>query len=228
METSQAASPLGSFLLLFSGKHLFVSFPGNFTANVLEGPKKTRWGDLETNLEEQGGFSCCSLFLLIFKGKGLILTWSPCPSFPALCGGGDSFLCASGLCVPGKLQCNGHNDCDDWSDEAHCSRRGARGRWGRGAGAEGGHPGQGPGNRNHSAVRPWQPPALAETTVSLPFWREQTWLSQCVCAPFKGAIPFGTQEPEVAMETCFASSGLKLEAGFLFCLGEAFVFVLEV
>uniref|UniRef100_A0A452T3Z5 Corin, serine peptidase n=1 Tax=Ursus maritimus TaxID=29073 RepID=A0A452T3Z5_URSMA len=29
----------------------------------------------------------------------------------SLCGGGDSFLCASGLCVPGKLQCNGHNDC---------------------------------------------------------------------------------------------------------------------
>ena len=72
------------------------------------------------------------LFLLIFKGRGLILTWSPCPSFPALCGGGDSFLCASGLCVPGKLQCNGHNDCDDWSDEAHCSRRGAGGGGARG------------------------------------------------------------------------------------------------
>uniref|UniRef100_A0A8C9DTE9 Atrial natriuretic peptide-converting enzyme n=1 Tax=Prolemur simus TaxID=1328070 RepID=A0A8C9DTE9_PROSS len=38
-----------------------------------------------------------------------------------LCGGGKSFLCASGLCVPRKLQCNGHNDCDDWSDEAHCN-----------------------------------------------------------------------------------------------------------
>nr|XP_002709465.1 atrial natriuretic peptide-converting enzyme isoform X1 [Oryctolagus cuniculus] len=38
-----------------------------------------------------------------------------------LCGGGESFLCASGLCVPRKLQCNGYNDCDDWSDEAHCN-----------------------------------------------------------------------------------------------------------
>uniref|UniRef100_A0A8C6GTZ3 Atrial natriuretic peptide-converting enzyme n=1 Tax=Mus spicilegus TaxID=10103 RepID=A0A8C6GTZ3_MUSSI len=38
-----------------------------------------------------------------------------------LCGGGESFLCTSGLCVPKKLQCNGYNDCDDWSDEAHCN-----------------------------------------------------------------------------------------------------------
>ncbi|KAK2115691.1 hypothetical protein P7K49_006317 [Saguinus oedipus] len=38
-----------------------------------------------------------------------------------LCGGGESFLCASGICIPRKLQCNGYNDCDDWSDEAHCS-----------------------------------------------------------------------------------------------------------
>ncbi|XP_053778491.1 atrial natriuretic peptide-converting enzyme isoform X3 [Desmodus rotundus] len=38
-----------------------------------------------------------------------------------LCGGGDSFLCGSGICVPRKLQCNGYNDCDDWSDEAHCN-----------------------------------------------------------------------------------------------------------
>uniref|UniRef100_H0WUQ7 Corin, serine peptidase n=1 Tax=Otolemur garnettii TaxID=30611 RepID=H0WUQ7_OTOGA len=38
-----------------------------------------------------------------------------------LCGGGESFLCASGICIPGKLQCNGYNDCDDWSDEAHCN-----------------------------------------------------------------------------------------------------------
>lgn len=37
----------------------------------------------------------------------------------SLCGGGESFLCTSGLCVPKKLQCNGYNDCDDWSDEAH-------------------------------------------------------------------------------------------------------------
>ncbi|XP_036890131.1 atrial natriuretic peptide-converting enzyme isoform X2 [Sturnira hondurensis] len=38
-----------------------------------------------------------------------------------LCGGGDSFLCGSGICIPRKLQCNGYNDCDDWSDEAHCN-----------------------------------------------------------------------------------------------------------
>nr|XP_055195207.1 atrial natriuretic peptide-converting enzyme isoform X3 [Nyctereutes procyonoides] len=39
----------------------------------------------------------------------------------SLCGGGDSFQCASGLCVPHKLRCNGHNDCGDWSDEAQCN-----------------------------------------------------------------------------------------------------------
>ncbi|XP_039397604.1 atrial natriuretic peptide-converting enzyme isoform X3 [Mauremys reevesii] len=38
-----------------------------------------------------------------------------------LCGGDESFLCASGICIHGKLQCNGYNDCDDWSDEAHCN-----------------------------------------------------------------------------------------------------------
>nr|XP_027793443.1 atrial natriuretic peptide-converting enzyme [Marmota flaviventris] len=38
-----------------------------------------------------------------------------------LCGGGENFLCTSGICVPQKLQCNGYNDCDDWSDEAHCN-----------------------------------------------------------------------------------------------------------
>ncbi|KAM8803084.1 atrial natriuretic peptide-converting enzyme isoform 1-T2 [Rhynchonycteris naso] len=38
-----------------------------------------------------------------------------------LCGGGENFLCSSGICVPRKLQCNGYNDCDDWSDEAHCN-----------------------------------------------------------------------------------------------------------
>ncbi|XP_060044083.1 atrial natriuretic peptide-converting enzyme isoform X2 [Erinaceus europaeus] len=39
----------------------------------------------------------------------------------SLCGRGESFLCSSGICVPRKLQCNGYNDCDDWSDEAHCN-----------------------------------------------------------------------------------------------------------
>ncbi|EDL89997.1 corin, isoform CRA_b [Rattus norvegicus] len=39
----------------------------------------------------------------------------------SLCGGGESFLCTSGLCISKKLQCNGYNDCDDWSDEAHCN-----------------------------------------------------------------------------------------------------------
>ncbi|KAM4612312.1 atrial natriuretic peptide-converting enzyme [Polymixia lowei] len=39
---------------------------------------------------------------------------------PSLCGGHDHFLCATGICVPQKLVCNGYNDCDDWSDETHC------------------------------------------------------------------------------------------------------------
>ncbi|XP_074397639.1 atrial natriuretic peptide-converting enzyme isoform X2 [Zonotrichia albicollis] len=39
----------------------------------------------------------------------------------SLCGGEESFMCASGICIPGKLQCNGYNDCDDWSDEVHCN-----------------------------------------------------------------------------------------------------------
>ncbi|KAM3857457.1 atrial natriuretic peptide-converting enzyme [Diretmus argenteus] len=39
---------------------------------------------------------------------------------PSLCGGQDHFLCATGICVPQKLVCNGYNDCDDWSDETHC------------------------------------------------------------------------------------------------------------
>uniref|UniRef100_A0A671WE53 Corin, serine peptidase n=1 Tax=Sparus aurata TaxID=8175 RepID=A0A671WE53_SPAAU len=34
--------------------------------------------------------------------------------------GWDHFLCATGICVPQKLVCNGYNDCDDWSDETHC------------------------------------------------------------------------------------------------------------
>ncbi|XP_019596611.2 atrial natriuretic peptide-converting enzyme isoform X1 [Rhinolophus sinicus] len=37
------------------------------------------------------------------------------------CGGGENFLCGSGICIPRKLQCNGYNDCDDWSDESHCN-----------------------------------------------------------------------------------------------------------
>uniref|UniRef100_A0A8C2CES6 Corin, serine peptidase n=1 Tax=Cyprinus carpio TaxID=7962 RepID=A0A8C2CES6_CYPCA len=34
----------------------------------------------------------------------------------------DHFLCATGICIPLKLVCNGYNDCDDWSDEADCSK----------------------------------------------------------------------------------------------------------
>uniref|UniRef100_A0AAX7TU73 Corin, serine peptidase n=1 Tax=Astatotilapia calliptera TaxID=8154 RepID=A0AAX7TU73_ASTCA len=39
---------------------------------------------------------------------------------PSVCGGKDHYLCATGICIPQKLVCNGHNDCDDWSDETHC------------------------------------------------------------------------------------------------------------
>ncbi|XP_030193504.1 atrial natriuretic peptide-converting enzyme isoform X1 [Gadus morhua] len=39
---------------------------------------------------------------------------------PSVCGGHNHFLCATGICVPQKLVCNGYNDCDDWSDETHC------------------------------------------------------------------------------------------------------------
>ncbi|XP_062301324.1 atrial natriuretic peptide-converting enzyme [Scomber scombrus] len=39
---------------------------------------------------------------------------------PSVCGGKEYFLCATGICVPQKLVCNGYNDCDDWSDETHC------------------------------------------------------------------------------------------------------------
>uniref|UniRef100_A0A671Q1Z1 Corin, serine peptidase n=1 Tax=Sinocyclocheilus anshuiensis TaxID=1608454 RepID=A0A671Q1Z1_9TELE len=38
------------------------------------------------------------------------------------CGRSDHFLCATGICIPLKLVCNGYNDCDDWSDEADCSK----------------------------------------------------------------------------------------------------------
>ncbi|XP_028998765.2 atrial natriuretic peptide-converting enzyme isoform X2 [Betta splendens] len=38
----------------------------------------------------------------------------------SVCGGKDQFLCATGICVPQKLVCNGYNDCDDWSDERQC------------------------------------------------------------------------------------------------------------
>ncbi|XP_041121840.1 atrial natriuretic peptide-converting enzyme-like [Polyodon spathula] len=38
-----------------------------------------------------------------------------------MCGGQESFQCARGICIPKKLLCNGYNDCDDWSDEAHCN-----------------------------------------------------------------------------------------------------------
>uniref|UniRef100_A0A3Q4IH70 Corin, serine peptidase n=1 Tax=Neolamprologus brichardi TaxID=32507 RepID=A0A3Q4IH70_NEOBR len=39
---------------------------------------------------------------------------------PSVCGGKDHYLCATGICIPQKLVCNGYNDCDDWSDETHC------------------------------------------------------------------------------------------------------------
>uniref|UniRef100_A0A8C5WR24 Corin, serine peptidase n=1 Tax=Laticauda laticaudata TaxID=8630 RepID=A0A8C5WR24_LATLA len=41
--------------------------------------------------------------------------------FSVLCEEDESFLCRSGICIPRILQCNGFNDCDDWSDEMHCN-----------------------------------------------------------------------------------------------------------
>ncbi|XP_061440437.1 atrial natriuretic peptide-converting enzyme isoform X2 [Rhineura floridana] len=38
-----------------------------------------------------------------------------------LCKGEENFLCTTGICIPRKLQCNGYNDCDDWSDETLCN-----------------------------------------------------------------------------------------------------------
>ncbi|XP_051821180.1 atrial natriuretic peptide-converting enzyme [Antechinus flavipes] len=43
------------------------------------------------------------------------------PEEEFLCGERESFLCTSGICIPRKLQCNGFNDCDDWSDEKYCN-----------------------------------------------------------------------------------------------------------
>ena len=35
---------------------------------------------------------------------------------------GDEFSCASGVCIPTTRRCNNINDCEDKSDEAHCTR----------------------------------------------------------------------------------------------------------
>lgn len=108
-------------------------------------------------------FSVCYLALLILRQKN--------PSsdivsalFLVLCGESESFLCASGICVPRKLQCNGYNDCDDWSDEAHCST--CRAVWGC-PGAQGSIQGL-----ETKAVLPSNPdnrPAFAQITFSWPF-----------------------------------------------------------
>ncbi|KAH0520203.1 Atrial natriuretic peptide-converting enzyme [Microtus ochrogaster] len=58
---------------------------------------------------------CCDHFPII-----LSLSLIPM-ALITLCGGGESFQCTSGLCIPEKLRCNGYNDCDDWSDEALCN-----------------------------------------------------------------------------------------------------------
>ena len=35
---------------------------------------------------------------------------------------GDEFSCSSGVCIPMIQRCNNINDCEDKSDEAHCTR----------------------------------------------------------------------------------------------------------
>lgn len=117
--------PTGESLLLFLGRHS-VLFLGNFRINVLESQRRIDEGSWKQvcSVAKKGFLSVLYLFLLILKEKRN-------PSYSDLvfllffilvfCGGGENFLCASGICIPRKLQCNGYNDCDDWSDEAHCS-----------------------------------------------------------------------------------------------------------
>ncbi|KAG8134925.1 hypothetical protein E2320_007996 [Naja naja] len=53
--------------------------------------------------------------------SSLILENMMCLELQVLCEEDESFLCRSGICIPRILQCNGFNDCDDWSDEMHCN-----------------------------------------------------------------------------------------------------------
>lgn len=101
----------------------------------------------------------------------LLFCLSPLFFFLVLCRGGESFLCTSGICIPRKLQCNGYNDCDDWSDEAHCSM------WQAGWGLSAGHGFcSGAWKPEHSVVWSWQPAALGWTAVSLLFFSEQMFI----------------------------------------------------
>lgn len=111
-------------------------------------------------------FSVCCLALLILRQKNPSDIVSAL--FLVLCGESDSFLCASGICVPRKLQCNGYNDCGDWSDEAHCST--CRAVWGL-SGRTGIY--SGPGNQSCSAVKSWQPAGICADYFQLAFLSEQ-------------------------------------------------------
>uniref|UniRef100_W5KA79 Corin, serine peptidase n=1 Tax=Astyanax mexicanus TaxID=7994 RepID=W5KA79_ASTMX len=68
-------------------------------------------------------FLRCSQFTNISSTQSHPACYTPrhAKGKPSVCGGTDSFLCATGICVPRKLVCNGFNDCDDWSDEADCN-----------------------------------------------------------------------------------------------------------
>lgn len=66
-------------------------------------------------------FLRCSQFSSSSEGPEACYSPRQVRGRPAVCGGHDNFLCATGICIPRKLVCNNYNDCDDWSDEADCT-----------------------------------------------------------------------------------------------------------